>query len=190
MRRAPRPPAGASGTTAPAQPKPHWHVSQPRLAQLITTAFLLLAGALVPWTMYLGFSLPPKYNAGHWVLLWTGFDVALIAVLAFAGWAAWFRRQVVASTALVAGTLLLCDAWFDIIMSLGHGDEWVTLATGFGCEIPLAVFFFWLYRRISLDTLAAFHRLLNDRLPPGHLHDAPILFLETRPADKPELSGG
>ena len=66
---------------------------------------------------------PAKYNAGHWNLLWAGFDIGLLCVLGYAAWAAWFRRQILAATAIVAGTLLLCDAWFDVITSMGHRDQ-------------------------------------------------------------------
>jgi hypothetical protein len=156
------------------------HIPMSRRAQVLSTAFLTMAAVLVPWTVFLGLSLPPKYDAGHWNLLWTGFDVALIFVLGYAAWAAWFRRQILATTAVVGGTLLLCDAWFDIITSLGRRDQWVTLLTGVGVELPLGLFFLWLYRRIVLGTLAAFHQLVGDGPPPRRLHDAPILGLPTR----------
>jgi hypothetical protein len=155
------------------------HLALPRGAQLLATAFLIMTAVLVPWTVFLGISLPPKYNAGHWNLLWTGFDVALIGVLGYAAWAAWFHRQVLATTAIVAGTLLLCDAWFDIVTSFGHSDQWVTLLTGFGVELPLAVFFLWLYRRIVLGTLAALHQATGDEPPPRHLRQAHMLLLST-----------
>jgi hypothetical protein len=135
------------------------------------------AAGLIPWTVFLGLSLPGKYDAGHWGLLWTGFDVVLLAVLGYAGWAAWFRRQILATTAIVAGTLLLCDAWFDIITSIGNSDEWLSLLTGFGLEIPLAVFFLCLYRHIILRTLEALHLRLNDGPTPHRLRDAQILYL-------------
>jgi len=96
--------------------------------------------ALIPWTVLLGLTLPPKYDAGHWNVLWTGFDVGLLFVLGYAAWAAWFRG-----------------------------------------ELPLAVFFFWLYRRIVLNTLAVFHQLLGDGPPPRRLRDAGIFRLSTRP---------
>jgi len=154
----------------------------PRPLQLLAIALLVIAAGLVPWTIYLGLSLPPRYNAGHWVLLWTGFDAALICVLAYAGWSALFRRQIVATTALVAGTLLMCDAWFDITTSIGHRDQWVTLMTGFGAELPLAIFFLWLYRRIVLQSLAIYHLRVGDEPPPRRLRDAHILFLPPRPS--------
>ena len=106
------------------------HLALPRGAQVLATAFLALAAVLVPWTVFLGLSLPPKYDAGHRNILWTGFDVALIVVLGYAAWATWFHRQILATTAIVAGILLLCDAWFDIVTSIGRPDQWVTLLTG------------------------------------------------------------
>ena len=136
---------------------------------------------LIVWTIFLGETLPRKYDAGHWDLLWTGFDVGLLCVLGYAAWAAWFRRQVLATTAIVAGTLLLCDVWFDIVTSIGHRDQWLTLLTGFGGEASLAVFFFWLYRRIVLNTLATFHQLLGSQSPPRRLRDAEIIQFAARP---------
>lgn len=158
------------------------HIPLSRTAQLVSVCFFLIAAGMVPWTVFLGLSLPPKYDAGHWNLLWTGFDVGLICVLGYAAWAAWFHRQVIATTAIVAGTLLLCDAWFDIITSLGHGDQWVTLLTGLGGELPLAIFFIWLYRRIVLASLATIHQRLGDGPAPRRLREAQIMFLSPRSA--------
>ena len=156
------------------------HLALPRGAQVLSAALLAMAAILVPWTVFLGVSLPPKYDAGHWNILWTGFDVGLIAVLGYAAWAAWFHRQVLASTAIVAGTLLSCDGWFDIMTSIGRPGQWVTLLTGFGVELPLAVFFLWLYRRIVLGALAALYELAGDEPPPRRLREAHMLLLSTR----------
>src|SRR5580704_12187371 len=117
----------------------HLHLSLSRRARIVSLFFLIGALALIPWTFFLGLSLPPRYHADHWRLLWTGFDAALIGVLLLAAWAAWYRRQVLAAIAIVAGTLLLCDAWFDMVTSFGHRDEWLTMLTGFGVEVPLGI---------------------------------------------------
>jgi hypothetical protein len=161
----------------------HLHFLLSRRVEIMASVLLVSAAALVPWTVFLGLSLPGKYDAGHWSLLWTGFDAVLLSVLAYAGWAAWFRRQILATTAIVAGTLLLCDAWFDIITSFGNSDEWLSLFTGFGAEIPLAVLFLYLYRHIILRTLEALHLRLDDGPPPRRLRDAQILYL-CRPDEK------
>jgi hypothetical protein len=166
---------------APHRREHHLHLALPRGTQILAAAFLAMAAILVPWTVFLGVSLPPKYDAGHWNVLWTGFDVGLIAVLGYAGWAAWFHRQVLATTAVVAGTLLLCDGWFDIVTSIGRSDQWVTLLTGFGVEFPLAVFFLWLYRQIVLGSLAALYQRAGDEPPPRRLREAHMLLLSTRP---------
>src|ERR1039458_4332470 len=83
-----------------------------------------------------------------------GVRVGLGCGLGYTAWAAWFRRQILASTSLIAVTLLLCDAWFDVITSIGRRDQWLTVLTALGGELPMAIFFFWLYRRIVLTTLA------------------------------------
>jgi hypothetical protein len=161
----------------------HLHFLLSRRVEVMASLLFVGAAGLVPWTVFLGLSLPGKYDAEHWSLLWTGFDVVLLAVLGYAGWAAWFRRQILATTLIVAGTLLLCDAWFDIITSIGNSDEWLSLLTGFGIEIPLAVSFLCLYRHIILKTLEALHLRLDDGPTPHRLRDAQILYL-CRPDEK------
>jgi len=133
------------------------HLSLSRRAQFFALFFLVGVVILIPWTVFLSLTLPPKFDTNNWRLLWTGFDAALIAVLLLAAWAAWYRRQILAAIAMVAGTLLFCDAWFDMVTSFGHRDEWLTLLTGFGIETPLGVFFFWLYRRIAMTTMSVLH---------------------------------
>ena len=102
--------------------------------------------------------------------------MAEVAVLAYAAWAAWFRRQILAATALVAAVLFFCDAWFDIVTSYGHRDQWVTLATGLGVEIPLGIFFLWLYRRIVMRSLIAYHRAARDGELPTSFRSARMIF--------------
>ena len=134
------------------------HLSLSRRAQIVSLFFLVGVVVLVPWTVFLGLTLPPRYDADHWRLLWTGFDAALITVLLLAAWAAWYRRQILAAIAMVAGTLLFCDAWFDMVTSFGHRDQWLTMVTGFGVELPLGVFFFWLYRRMAMAAMSVLHQ--------------------------------
>jgi hypothetical protein len=154
------------------------HLSLSRRAQFVSLFFLIGVVVLIPWTVFLSLTLPPKYDAGHWRLLWTGFDAALMAVLLLAAWAAWYRRQILAAIAMVAGTLLFCDAWFDMVTSFGHRDQWLTLLTGFGAEMPLGVFFFWVYRRIAMTTMSVLHHDSSELPRRRKLRDFQIVQLE------------
>jgi hypothetical protein len=165
--------------------------AQPKIAEVlpgrhnhrISAVVVLVVAGMVPWTGYLAYALPARYDAQHWNVLWAGFDLALMAVLAYTAWAAWFRRQIMVATALVAGTLLVCDAWFDVVTSFGTSDMPISLVTALGGELPLAVFFFWLARRIMMRTVEAFHRATDAPGAPPRLRDAPVLFATMRPPD-------
>ena len=79
----------------------------------MSTVFFAIALALVSWTVILGLSLPPKYDAAHWNLAWIGLDTGLLCIRGYAARAARaarFRRRILASRAFSAGTLLPCDA--------------------------------------------------------------------------------
>jgi hypothetical protein len=145
--------------------------------RVLAFAALVVVVALIPWIILLGFTLPPRYTAGHWRLLWIGYDVAEVTVLSLVAWTAWFRRQALGTVALVAAILLFCDAWFDIVTSWGHRDQWVTLATGLGVEIPLGLFFLWLYRRLILRSMEAFHSVAHDGVVTTRFFTAPFIFL-------------
>ncbi len=181
-----RPSSGAGtdrpGRQARAMPPPRPRFGTPH--RVVAGVILVIAVALVPWIVFLGVTLPPRYEAGHWPLLWIGYDVAEVAVLLVAAWAAWFRRQILAATSLVAATLMLCDAWFDVVSSFGHRDQWVTLATAIGGEIPLAVFFLWLYHSIVMRSLIAYHEAVHDGERPTSIVGARLLIsLDDDPVD-------
>jgi hypothetical protein len=100
---------------------------------------------LIPWIVFLGVTLPHRYIANHWTLAWAGFDLALLGALAATARAAWRRRQVVIMAALVTGTMLVLDAWFDIITSTTH-DLIISVVTAVFGELPLAALaFLWLF---------------------------------------------
>lgn len=138
-------------------------------------ALLLGVMFLIPWTVYMAFSLPDNFSAHNWSIAWVGFDIALIAVLSFATWAAYFQKQVLVAAAIVAATLLICDAWFDVIMSLGTKDQAISIATALIVEIPLAVFFIVLARRIMRRTLGIFRALAGKDDEHFSIHEASLI---------------
>ena len=42
---------------------------------------LTAAIAFIPWTIYLGLTLPQSYTAQHWPATWVGFDLLLLAFM-------------------------------------------------------------------------------------------------------------
>ncbi len=111
---------------------------------------------LVPWIVLLGLTLPHRYVADHWSVAWVGFDVALLGALVMTAWAAWRRRQIVIAAALVTGTMLVVDAWFDIITDSSTRDLVISVITAAFGELPLAVLVFMgAFRLIRLTTHTA-----------------------------------
>jgi len=145
------------------------------LSRRVAKVIAIVVVGLAPWIAYLALALPPRYDARNWTVVWVGFDIALMAVLAHSAWAAWFRRQVMVATALIAGTLFLCDAWFDVMTSFGSRGEWVTLLTALGGELPAAAAFFWIARRGMRRTVLSFHELSGRSGPLPRVWDAPVL---------------
>ena len=97
---------------------------------------------LVPWIVLLALTLPHRYIAGHWTLTWVGFDIVLLSGLSLTAWLAWRRRQAVVIAAFTTGTLLVCDAWFDITTASGRIDVVTAIASAVVLELPLAALLF------------------------------------------------
>jgi hypothetical protein len=111
---------------------------------------------LVGWIIVLVFTLHRTYTATHWRLAWVGFDIVLLAAFAATGWAFWRGRQIVIVFLLVTGTLLCCDAWFDVILDLRTSDMWWSIASALLVELPIAFLMFNAARRlIRLSALVA-----------------------------------
>ncbi|MBS2963740.1 hypothetical protein KGA66_11820 [Actinocrinis puniceicyclus] len=129
---------------------------------------LTCVAVLVPWTVFLGLSLPDQHRANHWRLTWTGFDGLLLLALGATVYLGWRGRQAVIPGAIVTATLLVCDAWFDVTLDLGTAGVWWSVASAVLIELPLAVFFLSrALRMISLTARQAYARLGIDEPPPS-----------------------
>ena len=62
--------------------------------------------------------------------------------LAATAYFAWKRRQALILTAFIAGTLLLCDAWFDVTTARAGNDELESVLAALLIELPLALVLF------------------------------------------------
>ncbi|MGJ5748914.1 hypothetical protein FB563_6481 [Streptomyces puniciscabiei] len=129
---------------------------------------------LVPWTVYLAVSLPDRFEARYWPMVWVGFDVMLLVSLVAAGLAVWLRRQAMVPLSYVAATLLICDAWFDVSLDWGRADVWVSAASAALVELPLAVLLIVRARRVlKVSVRLAWQRLGLPGEPPP-LHRMPL----------------
>lgn len=99
----------------------------------------LSALALVPWSVWLVGSLPCRYLTQHWGIAWSGFDFGLAAALSLTSIAALRRWSWVDRAATAAATLLVTDAWFDIVTSRGAGAMALASVEAVAAELPVAL---------------------------------------------------
>jgi hypothetical protein len=111
-------------------------------ARLRQTHFGLMTGGavfMIPWIVYLGFTLPQNYTVRNWPLTWLGFDSLLVVFMAATAVLTWLHRQVLVFPAFTTGILLICDAWFDLTTA-GPSDLVTSLVTGvLGCLLAVTL---------------------------------------------------
>jgi hypothetical protein len=123
---------------------------------------------LVGWIIVLGLTLHRSFHAQHWKGAWVGFDLILLLAFAATGWAFWRGRQIVIACLLVTGTLLCCDAWFDVMLDLGTSGQWVSIVSALVVELPIAFLMFAAARRlIRLSALVAVSGSAAGEPPPS-----------------------
>jgi hypothetical protein len=123
-----------------------------RLALLVAaTCCVILAG----WIVVLAATLPHRFDAHHWRAVWVNFDILLLAAFAATAWAIWRQRQVLILLLAITGTMLCCDAWFDVGTSLATSGIWISLLSAVFAELPLAFLAFAGARRLLRATVAA-----------------------------------
>ena len=151
---------------------------QRRLALLVSAACcVILAG----WIVVLAATLPRHFDAHHWRAVWVNFDAFLFAAFLATAWATWRERQVLILLLAVIGTMLCCDAWFDVGTSLATTGVWISLLTAVFAELPLAFLAFVGARRLLRATVDASLRIP----PPGEARVLELASAGTRgPADE------
>lgn len=106
--------------------------------RLLLVLLAVCAAVLLPWTAYLGRTLPTSHQADGWRVAWVGFDIGLLLLLAAALWLGGRRHPMATSVMTATAALLVCDAWFDIVLDWGSDDAWLSIASAIIIEIPLA----------------------------------------------------
>jgi hypothetical protein len=140
------------GPAAPANP----YVAHPKLRRQRRLALFVSAACcviLAGWIVVLAATLPRHFDAHHWRAVWVNFDVFLFAAFVATAWAIWRERQVLILLLAGIGTMLCCDAWFDVGTSLATSGVWISLLTAAFAELPLAFLAFAGARRLLRATV-------------------------------------
>jgi hypothetical protein len=106
--------------------------------RLAAGVFGFVTVLLLPWALFLKWRLPSHHVVRHWDTAWTGFDLGLAAVLLTLTVCLLRRSSWTQVAAAVAGTMLVCDAWFDILTAKGGSGLAQALVEAFVAELPLA----------------------------------------------------
>jgi hypothetical protein len=140
----------------------------PRRRRLFLLGTIVCCLVLAAWIGVLAVTLPRYYRSGDWRGAWVGFDAAEFAAFGVTAWAAWKGRQILIVSLLVLATLLLADAWFDVILDVRTSGFIVSLLSALLIEIPLAVFAIMGARRLLRMTIARIrdHEGLPGPVPP------------------------
>ena len=105
--------------------------------------FALLSLLFIPWIAFIALKLPSRELSRHYDLAWAGFDVMVLIALASTAYFALRRSRYLTTAATAAGTMLIVDAWFDVLTS-PYRDRLVALIFAFAIELPLAAVCWWL----------------------------------------------
>lgn len=99
---------------------------------------------LLPWIVYLAFELPVQSRAAHYDVAWVGFDVAMFAALAVLAVAALKRSTWTEPLAVFTATLLIVDAWFDVVTANNPMRRMEAVTSALLIELPLALVCAWI----------------------------------------------
>jgi hypothetical protein len=114
---------------------------------------------LAGWIGFLILTLPERYTSSDWRAVWVGLDIAELAGFAATAWAAWHQRQIVIFFMIMTGTLLVCDAWFDLALDYGSSGFTMSVVSAVLAEFPLAFIMFAGARRLVRVTIQTIMQL-------------------------------
>jgi hypothetical protein len=114
-----------------------------RMVRWAGPLFALFSVILLPWIGYLAVSLPARQLSSNYDAAWAGFDVLLFCGLAATATCALRRSRYLSSAATATTTLLIVDAWFDVVTAPAHQRTQSVLLCVL-VELPLAGLCVWL----------------------------------------------
>jgi hypothetical protein len=100
------------------------------LPKWASVVYALLGIALIPWIILLAEYLPTKHIAQHWDSLWVGFDIMILLAIILTVYYVITKKIWVIISASALGTLLIIDAWFDILTARPGSEQRQSIAMG------------------------------------------------------------
>lgn len=138
------------------------HDQTQRMARLVGPTFVVCAVALVPWAAYLYVVLPGRAESHNYDLAWAGFDVAMVLALLATTWALVRLSRALPIAASALATMLVVDAWFDVLTAPPGAERLVAVAMALLVELPLAAVASWMaYHGQALRERAIVVRLVR-----------------------------
>jgi len=120
-----------------------------RRARRLAWTYAVAGVLLVPWTIYLAVSLPQRTVDTHYRGAWVGFDMLLVAAIVLTAYYAFKVDVRVQLPATATATLLIVDAWFDVMTAGRHRGVGLALLMAVCVELPAALGSLWLARRVN-----------------------------------------
>jgi hypothetical protein len=125
----------------------------------LTILYAASAVVLMPWTYLLAEKLPTRLLAHHWDLAWAGFDAFESLLLLTTVFLAIKKSVWLPMIATSLATVLLIDAWFDVLTSVPGQEQLTALVLAIFIEAPLAILTF-VY---AYQTTLLLHRQLDTK---------------------------
>ncbi|MFU8853435.1 hypothetical protein ACNAW0_20965 [Micromonospora sp. SL1-18] len=122
--------------TTELRPAPRW----------VAPTFGVLALLTLPWVCYLALTLPRHVMSVHYRAAWVGFDLGLVATLALTAVQAYRGHRQVGLAASATATMLVVDAWFDVVTTPVGPDLALSVLLAALVELPLAAVCVWIAR--------------------------------------------
>jgi hypothetical protein len=141
------------------------HVEAPleamnRRTRRAALVYMVMGLVLIPWTVFLAVSLPRREVDTHYRGAWVGFDILLVVAIVLTAYYAFRMDDRVQLPAMATATLLLVDAWFDVMTAGGRRSTFQAVLFALFLEIPAALFSLYLARQVNrhAEELAAHDR--------------------------------
>jgi hypothetical protein len=119
----------------------------------------ICAIGLVPWIVYLALALPSHARSAHYDIAWVGFDIGMLLALVSLAYCALRRSPLTELAASVTATLLVSDAWFDVVTTSKSDEMVFSILSAVFIELPLAALCVWVAVNAERLRRRAYRRL-------------------------------